>query len=123
MDRQELADLMPIQDTDKAPKAPARQRAPRRRGHRAQLTVPESMWREITGIAQEAGTTPNDVLIRLAFERLGDRQRALALRKRADERWRAFADAGPTGLDANATAEPLSGQELVRLSQAFREDA
>jgi predicted DNA-binding ribbon-helix-helix protein len=116
----DLTDLMPAQDTDNAPR---RQRAPRRSGgHRAQLTVPDAMWRELTDIAQAAGTTPNDVLMRLAAERLRDRQRAAALRKRADERWRAFADASSVGSPTDPTAKPLSAEELVKLSQALRED-
>ncbi len=123
MNTKELTDLMPAQDTDKIPR---RQRAPRRTGHRAQLTVPESMWRELAGIARAAGTTPNDVLVRLASERLRDRQRAVALRKRADERWQAFTDASSAGHgpepDRDATAKPLSAKELVKLSQALRED-
>jgi predicted DNA-binding ribbon-helix-helix protein len=119
MDPRELTDLMPVLDTDKATR---RRRAPRRTGHRAQLTVPEDMWRELTGIARAAGTTANDVLVRLASERLRDRRRAVALRKRADQRWRAFADASSVGSENGATAKPLSAKELVELSQAFRED-
>jgi len=119
VDPREVTDLMPVLDTDKATR---RRRAPRRTGHRAQLTVPEDMWRELTGIARAAGTTANDVLVRLASERLRDRRRAVALRKRADERWRAFADASSVGSENDATAKPLSAKELVKLSQAFRED-
>ena len=74
-----------------ARKTARRQRAPRRTGRRVQLTVPEDMWRELAGIARAAGTTPNDVLVRVASERLRDHRRATALRKRADERWLAFA--------------------------------
>jgi predicted DNA-binding ribbon-helix-helix protein len=110
------------QQTDKTPR---RRWASRRKGHRARLTVPESMWRELTGIARAAGTTPDDVLIRLVSERLRDRTRAVALRKRADQRWQAFVDASSVGgreLNPDAAAEPLSRDELVKLSQAFRED-
>lgn len=97
-----------------------RQRAPRRTGgHRAQLTVPADMWRELTRFAQVLGTTPNDALVRLASERLHDHQRALALQRRADERWRAFAEADSV---TTHTAEPLSEEELIELSKAFRED-
>ena len=110
---------MGVGDTGKPAR---RQRAPRRTGHRVQLTVPEDMWRELAGIARAAGTTPNDVLVRLASERLRDRQRAIALRKRADERWLAFADASSTGSSNGARAKPLSAKELVKLSQAFREE-
>ena len=121
MDPHELTDLMPVLDTDTG-KATRRRRAPRRTGHRAQLTVPEDMWRELTGIARAAGTTANDVLVRLASERLRDRRRAVALRKRADERWRAFADASSTGSSNGAKAKPLTAEELVKLSQASREE-
>jgi hypothetical protein len=97
-----------------------RRRAPRRAGgHRAQLTVPVEMWQQVTRIAQAAGTTPNDVLVCLAAERLQDRERALILQRRADERWQAFAEADV----ANGVAMgALSEQELLELSAAFRED-
>ncbi len=125
MDPQDVTDLMPVLDTDTG-KATRRQRAPRRTGHRVQLTVPEDMWRELAGIARAAGTTPNDVLVRLASERLRDRQRAVALRKLADQRWQAFADASSTGSSngakAKSKAKPLTAEELVKLSQASRED-
>lgn len=121
MDPHELTDLMPVLDTDTG-KATGRRRAPRRTGHRAQLTVPAGMWLELTGIARAAGTTANDVLVRLALERLRDRQRTVALRKRADQRWRAFTDASSVGSENDATVKPLSAKELVKLSQAFRED-
>ena len=118
---------MGVEDTGKAARKPARrQRAPRRTGHRVQLTVPEDMWRELAGIARAAGTTPNDVLVRLASERLRDRQRAVALRKLADERWQAFADASSTGSSngakAKSKAKPLTAEELVKLSRASREE-
>jgi hypothetical protein len=77
------------------------------------------MWRQLTQIAQTAGTTPNDALVRLAAERLDDRQRALALQRRADERWRAFAAENPV---IEAATEPLSEEELIELSGAFRAD-
>lgn len=113
---------LPAEDAAKDTGRPIRRRAPRRTGrrHRAQLTVPEDMWRRLTQIAQAAGTTPNDALVRLAAERLDDRQRALELQRRADERWRAFAAGTPTRKTA---AEPLTEEELVELSAAFRADA
>ncbi len=106
-----------IEDTQSAPR---RRRAPRRTGgHRAQLTVPEDMWVALTSVAEALGTTPNDALVRLAGERLEDRRRALTLQRRAEERWQAFTKASPpTGM----APTPLSEQELVALSGAFRED-
>jgi hypothetical protein len=98
-----------------------RQRAPRRAtGRRAQLTVPEDMWGEIAQIAAQAGTTPNDVLVQLAAERLRERRRRSELQVRAERRWLAFRDAAPT---PDAPAEPLSESALVALSRLMREDA
>lgn len=98
-----------------------RRRAPRRTGgHRAQLTVPQDMWRQITGIAQAAGTTPNDALVRIAAEYLEDRERTLALQRRAQARWEAFAEATGTAVGRSV---PLSEEKLVELSGTFREDS
>ncbi len=110
--------LLPSEE-DTEPR-PGRRRAPRRAGRRAQLTVPEQVWSEIVGIADAAGTTPNDVLVRLAAERLEDRRRSNELSRRAEERWRAFIDAAPT---PGAAATPLSEQELIELSGTLRTDA
>jgi predicted DNA-binding ribbon-helix-helix protein len=99
-----------------------RQRAPRRTGRRTQLTVPDDVWLELTEIAHATGTTPNDVLVRLAGERLRDRRRAAALKRLADDRWRAFTDADHA-LPTTEGIEPLTEEQLVALSQAFREDA
>jgi hypothetical protein len=65
--------LLPSEETTEA--RGGRRRAPRRTGRRAQLTVPEHLWSEIVSIANAAGTTPNDILIRLAAERLEERRR------------------------------------------------
>lgn len=98
-----------------------RQRAPRRTaGKRAQLTVPQGMWSEIEQLAAQAGTTPNDVLVQLAAERLSERRRRGELRARAEQRWRAFRDASPV---PEESAEPLSESELVALVLATREEA
>jgi hypothetical protein len=78
------------------------------------------MWRELTSIAQATGTTANDALVRLAAERLQDRRRALALQRRADARWRAFTE--DEDEESDTTPEPLSEEELLELSSAFRED-
>lgn len=106
------------------PEPPAgriRQRAPRRTaGRRAQLTVPEGMWSEIEQLAARAGTTPNDVLVQLAAERLHERRRRSELQARAEQRWRAFRDARPA---PDAPAQPLSESELVALVLATREEA
>lgn len=98
-----------------------RQRAPRRpAGRRAQLTVPEGMWSEIEQLAAQASTTPNDVLVQLAAERLLERRRRSELQARAEQRWRAFRDASPA---PDESAEPLSESELVALVLAAREEA
>jgi hypothetical protein len=118
MARQGSTVLATTEDIEHVPRQ--RRRAPRRTGgHRAQLTVPEDMWRQITDIAQAAGTTPNDALVRIAAEYLEDRKRALALQQRAEERWEAFVGATTT---TDGPSAPLSEEELVELSGAFRED-
>ncbi len=78
------------------------------------------MWGEVAQIAERAGTTPNDMFVQLAAERLQERRRQVELQARAEQRWRAFRDAAPT---PGASAEPLSESELVALSRAMREDA
>ncbi len=117
--RQDPTARATFEDTVERPRP--RRRAPRRiGGHRVQLTVPEDMWRQISDIAQAAGTTPNDALVRIAAEYLEDRERRLALHRRAEERWNAFiATAGTTG----SRVEPRGEEELVELSGAFREDS
>jgi hypothetical protein len=110
--------LLPNDDAVKT--TSARRRAPRRTGQRAQLTVPSQVWDEVVRIADAAGTTPNDVLVRLAAERLEDRRRSIELSGRADERWRKFIEASPTGEPSEA---PLSEHELIELSGALRNDA
>ncbi len=109
--------LLPNEETTGA--RGGRQRAPRRTGHRAQLTVPEQVWSEIVGIANAAGTTPNDILVRLAAERLRERRRSIELNRRSEERWQGFLDASPT---PNAAA-PLDEQELIELSGTLRAEA
>lgn len=106
------------------PEPPAgrvRQRAPRRSaGRRAQLTVPEGMWSEIEELAAQAGTTPNDVIVQLAGERLRERRRRSELQARAELRWRAFRAASSA---PQASAESLSESELVALALEMREEA
>jgi hypothetical protein len=59
----------------------ARQRAPRRQGHRAQLTVPSEAWDRAQVLAAEQGTTPNDVLAQLVLRGLEvvERERSVEL--------------------------------------------
>lgn len=110
--------LLPSGETAEARRG--RQRAPRRTGRRAQLTVPDHLWSEIVDIADTAGTTPNDVLVRLAAERLEERRRSIELSRRAEERWQSFLDAAPTPA---AAATPLDEQELIDLSGTLRAEA
>lgn len=77
------------------------------------------MWGKITQIAVHAGTTPNDVLVRLAGERLQQLSRRQELQARAEQRWRAFREASPS---PDTTAEPLGESELIALSRALRDE-
>ena len=107
--------LLPSEEATEA--RGGRRRAPRRTGRRAQLTVPEHLWDEIVNIANAAGTTPNDILIRLAAERLEERRRSTELSKHAEERWRSFLDTAPHPGGALA---PLDERELIELSGTLR---
>jgi len=53
----------------------ARQRAPRRTGHRTTLTLPEDLLAAAARIAEQLGTTPNDAVVRLAEEAVEQRRR------------------------------------------------
>lgn len=76
----------------KATAAP-RARAPKRQGHRTQLTVPSGVWKEARKLARELRTTPNDVVVRLAEVGLGLAQRERDLQRLAGERRDAYARA------------------------------
>lgn len=66
--------------TSPTPPAP-RRRAPRRQGHRAQLTIPARAWTRAQELAAEQGTTPNDVLAQLVLRGLDlvERERTVEL--------------------------------------------
>jgi hypothetical protein len=78
------------------------------------------MWSEIEELAAQAGTTPNDVIVQLAGERLRERRRRSELQARAELRWRAFRAASSA---PQASAESLSESELVALALEMREEA
>jgi hypothetical protein len=107
--------LPPSEETAQA--RGGRRRAPRRTGRRAQLTVPEHLWSEIVDIANAAGTTPNDILVRLAAERLEERRRSTELSRHAEERWRSFLNAAP---HPGRAVTPLDERELIELSGTLR---
>jgi hypothetical protein len=78
------------------------------------------VWSEVVSIADAAGTTPNDVLVRLAAERLEERRRSIELSRCAEERWQGFLDAAPA---PGAAAAPLGEQELIELGATLRAEA
>jgi len=82
--------------------------------------VPDRLWDAAVAIADEAGTTPNDVLVQLAGERLADRRRTLQVKRIADVRWAAFVAEG-SSLESDLPS--LSADELVELGQALRGDS
>jgi hypothetical protein len=67
-----------------------RKRAPRRQGHRAQLTVPAGAWDRAQELAAEQGTTPNDVLAQLVLRGLELVERERAIGRIADARTGAY---------------------------------
>lgn len=95
-----------------------RERAPKREGHRTQLTVPTELWDVASQVADEFGTTPNDVVVRFASEGLKLAWRRAELARLADRRWHAYLD---------ATGEPIgveypSEEEAVEAARALRRE-
>jgi hypothetical protein len=101
------------------PPVVARRRAPKRAGHRAQLTVPEPLWAAARELAEEIGTTPNDVIVRLASQQLEAAQRRAELERIATERWHAFRQAAPEA----DPAETPALEELLDAAAALRVDS
>lgn len=95
-----------------------RQRAPKRAGHRAQLTVPEGLWTAIGQIADQLGSTRNDVLVRMASQRLAEVEGQARVRRLARERWDAFLAAERSAPQAGMP----SAEELVEAAQDLRRD-
>jgi hypothetical protein len=70
--------------------ASPRTRAPKRDGHRTQLTVPADQWEETLALADQAGTTPNDMLVRLAHASLAELRRRRDLKAIGESRIAAY---------------------------------
>ena len=81
------ADALPL---GTGPATRKRERAPRRSGQRTQLTVPSELWRAAEELAEQHGTTPNDIVVRLAASGLELARRRLEIRALADERWSTY---------------------------------
>lgn len=76
--------------------AAARSRAPRRRGTRRQITVPDALWAAAEAMAPGWRTTPNDVVVQLAQAGLDDTQRREQIVAIAQQRRAAYAGMAPT---------------------------
>lgn len=72
----------------------ARERAPRRQGHRTTLTLPRPLLDAADRLANELGTTPNDAVVRLAEEGALARTRRERIAELAAERRAAVERAG-----------------------------
>lgn len=96
----------------------ARERAPKRQGHRAQLTVPDDLWEAAREVAEAAGTTPNDVVVRFAEAGKELLERRAQTARLAERRWRAYLAQGEPAVDA---ALPTA-EEAAAAARAFRQD-
>jgi hypothetical protein len=101
------------------PRSGARQRAPKRGGQRTQLTVPQSLWAAAQALAEDIGTTPNDVIVRLAGQRLAEAERQAELERIASERWAEFLRATPE----TRAERPAELDELLEAAAALRRDS
>lgn len=73
--------------------------------------MPEPLWAAARELAGEIGTTPNDVIVRLASQQLEAAQRRAELERVATERWQAFRQTAPE-------ADPAEAPELAELLDA-----
>lgn len=94
-------DLTGLSDSPEATATAPRRRAPKRRGHRTQVTVPAEQWAEISDLADQLGTTANDALVRLASAALTQVAERRALQRLAAERRAAMASASGGGAAAD----------------------
>lgn len=97
----------------------ARQRAPRRQGHRAQLTVPADAWDRAQELAAEQGTTPNDVLAQLMLRGLDLVERERAVELIAESRVSAYRTRRDENEDAGGLPTTAEAEEQAR---ALRRD-
>lgn len=107
--------------------APAgvRRRAGRRAdGVKKQVVVPQDLWRRLEQSAARKGTTPNDLLVRLAERAEGDAIREDQVRAAAEVRWGAFSSAQRAVSDSTRSGEDRmpSADELVEASQDLARD-
>lgn len=99
-----------------------RQRAPRRsQTHKAQVSVPEDFWKALGVLAEQAGTTTNDVLVQLAQLGYREHDRSARLQRIADARWAAFRHAQEQD-PADASSGALTDEEIAASARAFAED-
>jgi hypothetical protein len=97
----------------------ARQRAPRRQGHRAQLTVPAHAWERAVQLAAEQGTTPNDVLAQLMLRGLDLVERERSVELVAESRISAYRARRGVSDGAGELPSPEEAEEQAR---ALRRD-
>ena len=97
----------------------ARQRAPRREGRRAQLTVPAHAWNRARELAAEQGTTPNDVLAQLVLRGLELVERERSVQSIATSRVDAYRVRRGAGADAGPLPAVEDAEEQAR---ALRRD-
>jgi hypothetical protein len=95
-----------------------RARAPKRDGHRAQLTVPDELWQAAREVAEVTGTTPNDVVVRFAEAGREVLERRAETADLSQRRWRAYLARGEPAVDA---ALPTA-EEAAQAARALRQD-
>jgi hypothetical protein len=72
----------------------ARERAPKRTGHRTTLRLPDALAEAARQAAAELETTPNDAVVLFALEGAEAFARRRAIARRAEQRWNALLPAG-----------------------------
>lgn len=104
---------------NRASQGRVRRRAPRRRGRRAQLTIPAEVWKRAEELAAAAGTTTNDVLAGFAAKGMAVTERQMETARVAAARARAYEAGHPP---AGKKGELPSEEELVEAAQSLRRE-
>lgn len=84
-----------------------------------QVSVPAEVWERLEAVAMPLGTTPNDLLVRLANSGIEQAERLGKTRQLAQERWAAFT-ASESAHDGDRAVPSID--ELVAAAEKYGSD-
>lgn len=84
-----------------------------------QVSVPAEVWQRLEAVANQLGTTPNDLLVRFANSGMAQAERLGKTRQVAEARWAAF-NAAESPRDGDSSVPSID--ELVAAAEAYGSD-